>query len=140
MVLIVRNNVISSTFAGSREHDVPVSIERGVNTLVAHNTIFNETEAAYANSIEIRWSVTSDVTVHGNLSSGAISLRDDAVATLTDNVTDAQRSNFKLASEGDFQLASCDEVSVAAVHAQVSDDFTGSERGDEPHAGAYQCK
>jgi hypothetical protein len=136
---IIRNNVIFSSFAASAEHDVAVIVERGVDTLVAHNTVFSGSESAYPNSIEIRWDVTSGVEVHGNLVSGAVTLRDGADALLTDNVTEAGSATYSDVDSDDFHLASCEETTLVSVHSEVSEDFDLVPRGDAPRAGAYQC-
>ena len=49
---VIRNNMISSSFSGSAEHDVGIIVERGQNTLVANNTVFFAAPDSYANAIE----------------------------------------------------------------------------------------
>lgn len=136
---VVRNNVITSAFAASSEHDIAISIERGIDTLVAHNTIFGSNDSAYANSIEIRWEESQNVEVHGNLSSHAIKLRDAATATLTDNFEVATAASFIDPDARDFELANCASAPEAARHPRVESDIDATERNDPSHAGAYEC-
>jgi hypothetical protein len=139
---VVRNNTVSSRFAGSGEHDVGITIDRGHGVEVDHNTVFFSSPDAYPNAIEIRWGSTEDVSVRNNLVGGMIRLRDEATATLEGNVTDAQASWFVDATNGDLHLASCDEPSVVGagvVLASVTDDVDGEPRGGAHDVGADDC-
>lgn len=136
---IIRNNVLSSSFPASGEHDVAITVERGVDTSVLFNTVYYGNADAYPNSIEIRWGETDNVTVHGNFTSGSLGLRDGATAVETDNVTEADPTDFRDPGAGDFRAASCESASLAAPHPDVTDDFEGAARSETPTVGAYEC-
>jgi hypothetical protein len=136
---IIRNNVLSSAFGASGEHDIAITVERGINTSVLFNTIYYGNENAYPNSIEIRWAETDNITVHGNFTTGVIALRDGATATERDNITSTPESAFLNPNTGDFNWANCVLAAQAAPHAEAADDFLGTARGTAPTVGAYEC-
>ncbi len=135
----IKNNVVSSSFPASREHDVAIIVERGVDTSVLFNTVYYAHEDAYANSIEIRWGETSNVEVWGNFTTGAIRMRDGAEATLQGNVSDAESTEFRDAGSDDFRWADCAGAESASPHPDVLVDFEGDARGDPSTVGAYDC-
>ncbi len=136
----IANNVISSSFPASREHDVAIIVERGVDTSVLFNTVYHGNDDAYPSSIEIRWSETDNVTVHGNFTTGAIRMRDGATANETDNVTGAGTSDFRDPSADDYRWSSCDVAQSASSHPDVTNDFEGTPRSQTPTVGAYECE
>lgn len=139
---VVRNNTVFSRHAGSAEHDVGITIDRGHDVEVDNNTVFFSHADAYPNAIEIRWGSTSNVSVRNNLVRGMIRLRDGAEAAMEANVTDAEASWFADAASGDLHLASCDEPSVVGagvVLASVTDDLDGEPRGAANDVGADDC-
>ncbi|MCA9718508.1 MAG: hypothetical protein KC468_27810, partial [Myxococcales bacterium] len=135
----VINNTVSSAHAASKEHDVGIIVERGVDMLIAHNTVILTHPNAYQSGIEYRWAETSNLTVHANLTNRMIRDRDGAVATETDNVEDADVSWFVDPDGGDLHLQGCPAVPSAAVHAQVPDDLDGEPRSDPTPVGADHC-
>ncbi|HLT66571.1 MAG TPA: hypothetical protein VKZ73_01770, partial [Microbacterium sp.] len=104
----VVNNMITSTHAGSGEHDVGIIVERAVDTVVAHNSVVLTHADAYPNAIEYRWAETTDLVLHGNLTNQAITARDSATAMDTDNLDTADAGWFTDAAAGDLHLADCD--------------------------------
>jgi len=132
----VINNTVFSEHAGSREHDVGIIIERGVDMLVAHNTVYMSHPDAYGAGIEYRWDVTSSLTLHGNLSNRDIRARDGASAADVGNVQGGDASWFVDAAAGDLRLESCDGVDSVAAHPEVPDDFDGAMRSDPTVVGA----
>ncbi len=135
----VVNNMVSSRFAGSGEHDVGIIVERAVDTVVAHNTVVFTDANAYPNAIEYRWGETSNLTLHGNLTNLGITPRDGATATETDEVTDAAPAWFVDAEAGDLHLTDCALAGTAARDPAVPDDFDGDPRSDPTVPGADEC-
>ncbi len=135
----VINNTVFSEFPESKEHDVGIIIERGIDMLVAHNTVIMTHPDAYANGIEYRWPVTSNMTVHANVTNRMIRDRDDAVAVESDNIEDADPAWFVDATAGDLHLSDCAAVPAVAPHAQVLDDIDGQTRADPTPIGADHC-
>lgn len=133
------NNMILSEHSASPEHDVGIIVERAVDTLVAHNTVFFSHANSHQNSIEYRWDSTSELNIFGNLTNRPIKGRNDASATLTDNMTDAIEAFFSSVDSGDLHLSSCEAATVVASLDDVSEDFDGENRGTMPQAGADQC-
>ncbi len=139
---IVRNNMIYSSFAGSREHDVGIMLDRLHDSQVVHNTVFFSSPDAYPNAIEYRYGSTSGLTVLNNLTNRQIRARDGADATLGGNVTDAAGDWFRAPSAGDLHLASCDRPSVVGAGeptSHVSVDIDSEPREGALDVGADQC-
>lgn len=138
---IIRNNLLFSSFAASREHDVGIGVERAHNTEIHHNTIFFSNGSAYPNSIEYRYDVTSNVTIHHNLVNGRIHSRNDAVADVSGNNTDAEASWFRDGANGDLHLASCDVEAMVgtADEVTVETDVDGESR-TRGVIGADECE
>lgn len=135
----VVNNTVFSEYPGSREHDVGIIIERGVDMLVAHNTVFMSDPDAYGAGIEIRWGETSDVTLHGNLSNREIRSRDGAEFAEVGNLEAGEDGWFLDAAAGDLHLARCAPDSVA-LHPEVTADMDGEMRSDPTSIGADGCE
>ncbi|MFK7985454.1 MAG: hypothetical protein AB8I08_05445 [Sandaracinaceae bacterium] len=137
---VVRNNTVSSRYAGSREHDVGIIIERGRNVQVDHNTVFFSSPDAYTNRIEIRWDTTQNVDLRNNLTNGLIRMRNGATANEAGNMTDADASWFIDATNGDLHLSGCDAAPVGAATSvpSVTADLDGDTR-DSAVVGADDC-
>ena len=135
----VTNNTVFSEFAGSREHDVGIIVERGVDTNVSHNTVYFSHSDAYPNGIEIRFDSTSNVTVENNLANVAIAERDGATTTQAGNVTDAEAQLFVDAESGDLHLADCDAAPTTSRSPLVEQDLDGETRTDPTQVGADDC-
>ena len=136
----VINNTVFSEHPESREHDVGIIIERGVDMLVAHNTVFMSDPNAYGAGIEVRWEVTSGVTLHGNLSNREIRSRDGAVFAELGNVQAGEEGWFVDAPAGDLHLARCAAVGTVPQHAEVTTDMDGATRSDPTSVGADACE
>lgn len=135
----ILNNMVYSQHAGSGEHDVGISIEEGVDTWVAHNTVFFSHPDAYANRIEYRFNTTTNLTMHGNLTNGEIRARDGAVAADVDNVLVAEATWFVDADAGDLHLVNCDTPGSVGVVGEVPNDFDGDARTGSTTPGADHC-
>jgi len=98
---IIRNNMIyhdaSEGFA-----DVAIALESVTNAQVYNNTIYMEN--GYANAIEYRFAATTGLTIINNLTNKAITGRDGASATTSNNITNAVLSWFVDTSVGDLHL------------------------------------
>jgi hypothetical protein len=141
---VIRNNTVSSSHAGSAEHDVGINVERAHDTALVNNTVFFSSPSGYPNAIEYRWSSTSNLRVQNNLTNQLIRERDGAAAgtTADHNVTNAQAGWFVDAEEGDLHLASCalgTVVGAGAVLTSVPDDVDEDPRGATNDIGADQC-
>lgn len=136
----VLNNTVFSEHAGSREHDVGIIIERGVDMLVAHNTVFMSHPDAYGSGIEYRFGETANVTLHGNLSNRDIRARDGAQADLVGNIVDGDDSWFVDASAGDLHIVDCTPLETVARHPEVPADIDGTPRQDTTLVGADVCE
>lgn len=137
----VLNNMIFTEHAGSREHDVAISLERAHDSVVAHNTVMATHPQAYSSSIEYRFASTSNLKLTNNLTSHRLRSRDNAQGELAGNVTEAKADWFKDAASGDLHLKSCELAAVSgkAVASEVMDDLDGQPRGQSPDVGADQC-
>jgi len=138
----IRNNMIFSRYAGSREHDVGIIVERGHDIAIEHNTIFYSADDSYPSAIEYRWGSSSGLTVRNNLTNRNIRDRDGATATLAANVTDVAPAMFVDAAEGELHLSSCDDASVVGageVLPAITTDFDGDLRAGAHDVGADQC-
>ncbi len=133
------NNMVTSHFPGSREHDVGIIVERGSRVSVLHNTVITSHPDAYPNSIEIRWDVTSEVEVAGNLTVGAVALRDGAAASIHDNTLVEDLDLFVDPQAGNLHLASCDDAPTISASLGVAEDYDGEPRTAASHAGADEC-
>ncbi len=139
---IVRNNTVFSQHAGSGEHDVGISVERGHDVKVLNNTVFFSSASAYTNAIEYRWSSSSGMVVKNNLTNKAIASRNGATASLGGNITNAKAAFFVDAAKGDLHLASCSNSTVDGEGeplADVTDDIDGEARTTDNDVGADQC-
>ncbi|NVB36603.1 hypothetical protein G6O69_02080 [Pseudenhygromyxa sp. WMMC2535] len=137
---VITNNAVSSSFAADGSHDVGITVDRAVDTLVAHNTVYFSDPNSYGSGIEYRWAETSNLSLHGNLSNRQIRARDSATATLSDNrAEDADAGWFVDAAGGDLHLSQCDGPGEAALHPEVGVDIDFEERDSPTVIGADQC-
>jgi len=128
---LIRNNMIYTT------RDVGIGLESSPDTKVLNNTVYTEN---YANAIEYRWDATRNVVIRGNLTRGAIQLRNGASGTVGNNATDATSAFFVDYTAGDLHLSSAspDVVDQAPGMVEVTDDIDGQARplGAAPDLGA----
>ncbi|PRQ01263.1 hypothetical protein [Enhygromyxa salina] len=132
------NNMVYSEHAGGGQHDVGISVERGVDMLLAHNTVYYSHPESYKDGIEYRWGSTANLAVHGNLTNRNIRSRDGAVASVTDNLTDADGSWFVDGDAGDLHLVDC-MAAEAALLPEVPLDLDADSRIDPTSPGADAC-
>lgn len=138
----IRNNMIFSSFANSREHDVGIMLDRLHDSHVVHNTVYYSDPGAYPNRIEYRYGSTANLELRNNLTNGLIRSRDGADATLGGNMTDAEGSWFRDPSSGDLRLASCDNAAVVGAGEStpnVTVDIDGDARDGSYDIGADHC-
>jgi hypothetical protein len=136
---LVSNNSVFSSFAGSREHDVGISIERGVDIEVAHNTVYFGHDDSYPNAIEVRFDATQNVNVENNLTNREIRDRDGAVSTQSGNVSDATGALFVDPDAGDLHIVDCEAAPTTERIQRVVSDLDGEARPDETTVGADEC-
>ncbi|MCK6572843.1 hypothetical protein L6V77_17320 [Myxococcota bacterium] len=139
---VIRNNVVVSRFAASREHDVPIVIERGHDVRVDNNSVFLGDAEGYPNAIEVRWGSTTGVFVRNTLANRGLRLRDGAAATEAGNVFDAAVADFIDPAAGDLHLARCGDPRITGageVLDHVVDDVDGDPRGAANDVGADDC-
>lgn len=119
---LIRNNMIVVT------KDVGIYLCYAPGAKVYNNTIFNNSN--YLNSIECRFDYTMGCEVYNNLCNKAISLRNEATADITNNITDAQQSWFNNISNGDLHLKSTVEtvIDYAIDLEEVTKDIDGDSR------------
>ena len=136
----ITNNMVFSSFPGSGAHDVGISVERAIDTIVAHNTVYLSDPESYGSGIEYRWSETSGLAMHGNLTNRKIRARDGAQADLSENIAeDAPAGWFVDAAAGELHLADCAGPGPVSLHPDVELDFDGDEREDPTTPGADHC-
>ena len=125
---IIRNNMIYHAANKGTFADVSIALENSSGTQVYNNTIF--TDHDYPRSIEYRFPGTTGTTITNNLTNKAITGRDGASGTVSNNVTRASRDWFVNVSEGDLHLASgvSAAVDVGLEISGLSDDFDGQNR------------
>jgi len=124
---IIRNNMI---YQGS-DHgysDVGIGMESAPGAQVYNNTIFLEHD--YPNSIEYRFSSTTDVSIVNNLTNRAITARDGGLADLSHNRTNAQPGWFTDSNTGNLHLAGrvSTVIDAGAVIVGLADDFDKDSR------------
>ena len=139
---VIRNNMVFSEHAASREHDVGIIVERAHDTQVDNNTVIFTHASAYSNAIEYRWDTTSGLDVRNNLTNRNIQARNGASASTSTNVTNAEPAWFADVARGDLHLAACDQpavVGAGTVLASVDTDFDSEPRGSANDIGADDC-
>ncbi|GLR17719.1 MopE-related protein [Portibacter lacus] len=117
---IIRNNMITNDGAGPF-NDVGIGLESSPNTKVYNNTIF----ISYQNSIEYRFSSTTNVDIQNNLTNKRIWLRNNGSGNVENNVTNAVEDWFVSTSTGNLRLASAraNIIDQGADLAEVTDDI-----------------
>lgn len=123
---IIRNNMI---YHNSTEGfaDVGISLESAAGSKVYNNTIYMAN--SYPNAIEYRFSTTTNISIINNLTNKAITQRDGASGTESNNIETAQASWFNC-SCGNLHLKS----SISSVVDQgqsilgLTDDYDGQLR------------
>jgi len=94
---LIRNNMVHTT------RDVGIGLESAAGVTVVHNTVHAN---GYPNAIEYRFART-DATIVGNLTVGAVALRDGASGTATGNLEIQDPSSvFVDPANGDLHLRS----------------------------------
>jgi hypothetical protein len=137
---LVINNMVVSEHAGSAEHDVGIIVERAVNSVVAHNSVYLSHVDSYPSAIEYRWDTTDNLTMHGNLTNRDVRARDGAVAAIdTDNVLNAEAGWFADVATADLHLEDCAAPGTAALIGIVADDHDGDMRSNPTVPGADEC-
>ncbi len=139
---VIRNNMIFSEHAESQEHDVGIGVARGHDMLIANNTVYYSHANGYPNAIEYRWPETSGLRVFNNLSNREVSARNNASASLENNVVNANASWFVNANNGDLHLSECNESTIVGEGTElteVADDFDAEPRNASNDIGADQC-
>jgi hypothetical protein len=125
---IIRNNMIYHANNKGQFADTGISLTESPNSKIYNNTIFMEHDFPWA--IEYRFSSTQGVFIANNLTNKPIISRDSAIGTITNNVTNAIRTWFVNASNGDLHLSSVvNEVVDAGQNINgLTDDFDGQIR------------
>lgn len=95
---VIRNNTIHTV------KDVGIYLANAVDAKVYNNTVF--IDSTYANAIEYRFSGTQNAQIINNLTNKAITKRDNATATISNNITNASEQWFVHAHSGDLHLES----------------------------------
>jgi len=99
---IVRNNFIRWNPSATYQVDVPI-YSTSPGSLIIHNTAL--TRGRYPNAIEVRYPETRDVFVERNLLDAAVTPRNGADPTITDNITSAEPAWFVDEVSGDLGLS-----------------------------------
>ena len=125
---VIRNNMIYHAANKGAFADVGISLENSPGTSVYNNTVFMEN--SYPSSIEYRFPGTTGITIENNLANKAITARDGAGGTVSNNLTTASKSWFVNVSNGDLHLASGVSAVVDAglQIAGLTDDFDSQSR------------
>ncbi len=123
---IIRNNFIYALGSEVPNLDTGIFVA-SAGTKVLHNSIL--LNGGYENAIEARWADTTDVAVHGNVTDARIVARDGAMITLVDNLTDASKTSFRNANEGDLHLAN-QATRLIKRHPDCQSDWDGMKRSE----------
>ncbi|MBC8386422.1 MAG: right-handed parallel beta-helix repeat-containing protein, partial [Gammaproteobacteria bacterium] len=84
---VIRNNTIIHSDNDNPFSDTGIGLEDSALTLIENNKIWLGHN--YPNAIEYRFSSTTGVIIHGNITNKKISSRNGGVADVFDNITDA---------------------------------------------------
>ncbi|MDP3971016.1 MAG: right-handed parallel beta-helix repeat-containing protein [bacterium] len=98
---LISNNMIFNNGQGLND-DVGISLENVSNAKVYNNTIFFQGD--YVNAIEYRFTSTSGVRIHNNLTNKLISSRDGGSGTIGRNFVSAKKDWFKKPVKGNLHL------------------------------------
>jgi hypothetical protein len=135
---VIRNNTVlgadPALFASDSGFDSGISLEQACGSEVVHNTVV-ALEQPFT-SIEYRWSSTN-ATIHNNLVTHAIMMRDAGVADLQGNISDiADVADFVDAPGNDLHLVAGSQAIDAGVPSRVTEDIDGDPRDASPDVGA----
>ncbi len=100
---VIRNNFIHHTDNGHPYADVGIALTESPGTSVHNNTVLLENGFGW--SIEYRFASTTGVQIANNLANRPIISRDSGSGNVSNNVTNATRSTFRLQVAGDLHLA-----------------------------------
>lgn len=130
---IIRNNFIHTS------RDVGIGIERSPGVKVYNNTVWTDN---YTNSIEYRFAGTIQTHIANNLTNKNIRQRDNAQATLENNVTNAQESWFANTLVYDYHLSGKNDLIIGKGKnlAESMVDFDCMTRGISNDIGADQVE
>jgi hypothetical protein len=125
---IIRNNMIYHAANTGAFADVAIALADSPHTQVYNNTVFMEHDFPWA--IEYRFPSTTEVLIANNLTNLPILSRDDAAATVTNNVTSASESWLLSPSSGDLHLAFAvsSVVDAGLAISGLTDDYDGQNR------------
>ncbi len=107
---LIMNNFVHTN------RDVGIGLEHSPDTKVYNNTVITEN---YPNSIEYRFSATSNAQIINNLTNGVIRNRNNASATLTTNYQTNDLSIFTDATNFDYHMTDS-HPNIANVGTQLS--------------------
>lgn len=119
---IIRNNFIVTN------KDVGIYLANATNTQIYNNTVY--TNSGYSNGIEYRYTTTTGTEIYNNLTNRNIRARNGSIATLKNNITNAQEDWFVDAINGDLHLARgiSSVVDKGRDIESIIDDIDGQER------------
>jgi hypothetical protein len=115
---VIRNNFIYRD-ASVQSGDVAIAVFDSPGTRVLHNTVY--LADGYPNAIEYRFPNTSGVVIANNLLNRAITGRDSATASITNNVVNAAQALFVNAPAGDLHLVPTATLAIDKAGAPSSD-------------------
>jgi hypothetical protein len=125
---IIRNNMIYHADNRGQFADVGIAIHNSPGTAVYNNSIFME--HGYPNSIEYRFSGTSNALIANNLVNATIRRLDGASGTESTNNTGASKAWFVNPDAGDLHLAEAvpSVVDNGEAITGLTDDYDGDQR------------
>lgn len=137
---IVRNNVVVRQKGACHWQDVGILVGDSPGTKVLFNTVF--LDGTYANAIECRFPASKGLLVAGNLTDGAIRMRDGAEATIRSNATRVNADAFQGIAGGDWHLSSKAKkyLNAALKEKDCPVDIDGEARGRKADLGADEKK
>jgi hypothetical protein len=123
---IIENNYIYRS--GTQHGDVAIGVWNSPNTVVAYNTVILNGD--YADAIEYRYATTTGVKIEDNLTDAAITARNGATGTVSNNVTNAQKSWFVNEAAGNLELTSAATGAIGhgLYLSAVPTDYSGETR------------
>jgi len=139
---VIRNNSIvvnrAELLASESSADCGICLWSACGAQALHNTIVSTGDMF--SSIEWRYEGSQDIFVTNNLATHNTMQRNDALASLSGNITDADLSLFVNVEGGDLHLTSGATVAinegVAVADGLCDDDIDGDDRDETPDVGA----